>query len=440
MRRLSDEEITYVLGDIKSMPNVNPNVAENVHSRILNVMKTSLRQVEVYPDVINDLKRQLTKQYYASQVQPGESIGVLTAQSIGERQTQLSLDSFHSAGITSATVVTGVPRFNELMNTSKKPKNVMSTIYLKKEYTTIQGIRDNAGIRIKHVVFKDIFNGHSLKKTSRDFWYVPFHIINPGIKLTKSYTHFIRCECRLDVLYAYKLLLADVCRCITDAFDDLICIWSPDILGIIYIWVNSDNIEVPENSFITEENKLAIYSENVILPALFQVTINGIVGIEHLVYTQCPRTSIWNIEAMGFNLKQLLATDIIDATRTVSNHMWEIHDTLGVEATREFLINEFVNIISMDSYINRRHIQLLVDVMLYTGTISSISRYGVHKNQSGALSKCSFEESLDQFLSAGIYGEKEHIDGVSGAIICGKLSNAGTGLCDLVYNEKKIES
>ena len=90
----------------------------------------------------------------------------------------------------------------------------------------------------------------------------------------------------------------------------------------------------------------------------------------------------------------------------------------------------------MESYINIRHIQLLVDVMLYTGSISSISRYGVHKNQSGVLTKCSFEESLDQILKAGVYCEKELINGVSGAIICGKVSNIGTGLCDLIYNSK----
>jgi DNA-directed RNA polymerase beta' subunit len=433
MEFLTSEQICYVLQDCKPIPNIEKDISENVCKRIKKELKKNLKECRIYPSMIDDLKKKITFQYYDSQIHPGESIGVLTAQSIGERQTQLSLDSFHSAGITSATVVTGVPRFNELMNTSKNPKNVLSTIFLTEEYKNIQDIRENAGIRIQHVTFNDILVDSKVyeRKDATDYWYEPFKMMY-NVELGESYTHFIRCLCNLETLFAFKLSLEDICSHITDIYDDLECVWSPNIVGIIDIWINTANITSGDSIYINEDNKITIYSEDVVIPNLSHITINGIEGIEKVLYTE--RDGEWIIEAMGFNLKKLLANDMIDSTRTMSNNMWELYDTLGVEATREFLIQEFINIISVDSYINIRHIQSIVDCMLYRGSISSISRYGVHQNESGALSKCSFEETLEQFLKAGLYGERERINGVSGAIICGKVSNAGTGLCELVYN------
>lgn len=437
-RYLTNDEISFIISDIKPITGLDKAISENIYVKFREKMIEMLKRSKVYPDVVDGIKKKLTYHYYNSQATAGESIGILTAQSIGERQTQLALDSFHSTGITTVTVVTGVPRFNELVNASKKPKNVLTTIYLNEDYKTIEDIRDNAGIFIKHMIFKDVVNSSIIKQRCKqmDYWYSAFGVLQPVVmnNLDNQYTHYIRCQCDLETLFLCKLRLEHIAKIINEAYDDILCVWSPDIIGILDIWINTDIIEVPKHSYINEMNKVCIYAEDIIIPTLNELTIGGVEGIKYLNYTQKPQTDYWIIDAMGFNLKQLLTMDIIDTTRTVSNHMWELHDILGIEATREFLINEFVNVISLDSYINIRHVQLLVDVMLYTGSISSISRYGVHKNQSGALTKCSFEESLDQILKAGIYGEKELINGVSGAIICGKVSNVGTGLCDLIYN------
>jgi DNA-directed RNA polymerase beta' subunit len=116
--------------------------------------------------------------------------------------------------------------------------------------------------------------------------------------------------------------------------------------------------------------------------------------------------------------------------------MWEIYNLLGIEATRELLIKEFLKVVASDSFINVRHIELLVDTMLYSGTITSISRYGMKKNNSGPLTKSSFETSFDQFLKAGIYSDIETTNGVSASVMLGKRPNTGTGICDLLYKNE----
>ncbi len=432
-RLLTIEEIEHVINDTIPCFTYNSVITENVYSRIKNTLRQKLSAITIYPEMIDALKSQIRHHYYDSQIHPGESVGILTAQSIGERQTQLNLDSFHSTGISIATVVSGVPRFNELVNATKNPKNVITTIHLTTPCNTVQEIRNHAGIHIQHITLENVTTSISVhsKRNATDKWYTFFPILYPDI-LFDINTHFIRYTCNLEMLYTYKIRLETIASILSDIYEDVICVWSPDILGIIDVWFDANDIAVPDHTFINDYNKIAVCADNVIIPNLKTTTINGVEGIQQVFYTK-NKNKQWYIEASGQNLKTLLALDFIDNTTTVSNNMWEILETLGIEATREFLVQEFTKVVSADSYINARHIQLLVDVMLYTGTISSISRYGVHKTHSGALTKCSFEESLDQILKAGVYGEKEQINGVSGAIICGKVSNIGTGLCDLVY-------
>jgi len=119
---------------------------------------------------------------------------------------------------------------------------------------------------------------------------------------------------------------------------------------------------------------------------------------------------------------------LVDISRTRTNNIWEIYSTLGIQAAKRALYDEFMEIMSG---INACHAKILVDWMTHSGTISSISRYTVKKAECGALSKCSFEETLTNLVSAGIYGETEITKGVSASIICGKRSKIGTGMFDI---------
>jgi len=128
----------------------------------------------------------------------------------------------------------------------------------------------------------------------------------------------------------------------------------------------------------------------------------------------------------------LLSLPMVDPTRTISNNMWEILSIFGIETARQFLVDELTNTISFDgTFINKRHILLIADIMTNLGTITSISRYGARQTDVGPMSKASFEDCMSNFLNAGAHSITETTDGVSATIMCGKMPKIGTGACEL---------
>jgi DNA-directed RNA polymerase beta' subunit len=164
--------------------------------------------------------------------------------------------------------------------------------------------------------------------------------------------------------------------------------------------------------------------EEVVQPLLYKIVICGIQGIEAVYFKE----DFNSFETDGSNFQQLMGLPFVDSNKTLSNNVWDIYNILGVEAARLFLVEEFMGIMEG---INRCHIQLLAEKMTHGGAISSISRYTMRTEECGPLGRCSFEETMDNFLKAGIYGQDEDTKGVSSSIICGKRSQIGTGFCEL---------
>jgi len=421
-RHLTKNEINYILTDIRPIHNTSVDISKSIHTTIIKSFEQELSAVEIYPEKIQELKKCLEKRYYSSTIQPGESVGVITAQSIGEKQTQLTLDTFHKAGSSISTVISGVPRFTELLNATKNPKQVVLTLYLSKDKESkdkeskesIHKVRDFIAGKIVEVTLK-----HCIKKYTiiplQTFTFPPYFDLYKQLytfKLNEQQYIVKHIECDISVLYTHRIPLYHIKQKLEEHIPHSVCLLSPDTLGIIDWFIPLPFEDIHNN----------------------HIYIKGIPGIQAMLLQ--PSTNEWVIEAIGSNMKACLANPLFDISRVCSNNMWEIYTLLGIEATREFLIREFVKIISTDSYINKCHIELLVDTMIYTGVITSISRYGVHKHQVGPLTKASFEESLDNFLKAGAYCEVEDTKGVSAAVMCGKPSSIGSGLCQLIFNDK----
>ena len=203
-----------------------------------------------------------------------------------------------------------------------------------------------------------------------------------------------------------------------EKYSDMTCVFSPDNIGQIDIFVDTSDINLPDNRllFINSENVKEIYLEEVVQPTLYNIIICGIPGIKNIYFNDDENS----FETDGSNFQELLGLPFIDSTKTISNNVWDIYNTLGVEATRQFLIEEFMSIMEG---INRCHIQLLSEKMTFNGSISSISRYTMRNEECGPMGKASFEETMDNFLKAGLYGEQEETKGVSASIICGKIAH-----------------
>ena len=231
--------------------------------------------------------------------------------------------------------------------------------------------------------------------------------------------------------------MIDISRVIESQYDDIFCIFSDLDNNQLDIFIDTTDIKFSEDKllFVTEENANEIYLEECVQPILEKLIIFGVSGIKNIYFTN--ENGEWYVETDGSNFQELLGHPIVKMEKLHSNNVWDIFENLGVEAAREFLIQEFLSIMEG---INICHVKLLVEKMTYSGTISSISRYTLRKDESGPFARSSFEESQENFLKSALSGDIEKIKGVSATIICGKRPLCGTGFMDLKIDIKQLKN
>lgn len=415
---------------------------ESVFHKIMAPLLPSLGTIEIvnHPAVLEELKKELLHSVRRSMIQAGEAVGILCAQSIGERQTQLTLNSFHSAGLAIQTVVSGVPRFLELLNATKEPKVSSNIFRLSKKVGHPNQVRDIIHSQLVCLTFSDlILDAHIFSEKEEEVWYDAFeNVYTNGFR---DFSHGISFQLNREVIYEYRVKMELIKNRLEAAFADIIVVFSPIYVGQMDVFVDVNDVHLPTGedvpTFLTPDNYLQVFLEDVVKPKLMEVVVCGIPGIQK--YHVRLVEDDWLVETVGSNFIELLGLPFLQKSCATSTNMWDIYETFGIEATRDFLIQEFLNVVSADgTFINPSHIYLLVDVMTHHGTINSISRYGMKKEQAGVLTRSSFEESLDQFCKAGFSAERDSIRSVSAAIMCGKRSKTGTGLCSLKMNWETI--
>jgi DNA-directed RNA polymerase beta' subunit len=335
-------------------------------------------------------------------------------------------------------VTAGVPRFQELLNATKSPKIVNCKIYFNEGNSSLKELRETINHNLVALTLKDISSNIEIKmKKEKEKWYESFKIL-----YNNNYEEHENClsiKLNKKLLFKYRIELQDITECIESTYDDLYCVFSDQDNAQIDIFIDVSKIKFSEKQllFITEENAEEIYIEECVQPILEKMTIFGIEGIESIYFMKDDTTDEWYVETDGSNFRKLLGHRIIDMTRLHSNNVWDIYENLGIEAAREFLVSEFESIMEG---INSCHTKLLVEKMTFTGTINSISRYTLRKDESGVISKMSFEESVDIMVKAGFAGDVEKVNGISASIVCGKRGNIGSGFMDLKMDMNKLKN
>ena len=436
-RKLSAKEIENLLDFIVPEPTIPADTAEFIAQQLKNQFIEQLKDELVYPEIIPELKKELLKQYRRSIIQAGESVGIICAQSIGEKQTQSTLNTFHKAGMSEKTTTTGVPRFKELVNATKNPKMVNHTIFFRRNHETITDIRRAVNHKIAGFTLSDIAETMRVEMFKSDeSWYDSYKILFDD--KFSEYEHCISIKLNMEKLLEYNLTMKQIVNKIESEYIDLHCVFSPASLGQLDIFVDTTNIELPKHRllFVDSENAVEIYMEECVLPALEKMYICGIPGISEIFFAK--KDAVWTVDTNGFiskhcdTFRELLALPEVDYTKTLSNNVHDIYSVFGIEAARQFLIEEFSETMGHD--VNVCHTKLLCDRMTHNGIISPITRYTLKTDSSGPIGKASFEESLDNFLKAGVQGQREPTRGVSASIICGKRASMGTGMIDVLIN------
>lgn len=420
-RKLRKKEIDDILKEIHIPYNIPISTKDAMISTHKEKIKKQLTGVKIYAKMIPELKKEIILQFNRTLAQGGESVGIIAAQSIGERQTQSTLDTFHSAGLSVETVITGVPRFTELLNATHDPKSVMRTLYLKDDVDSISDIRRIIRDNVVYLEIKDIMRSFKINKDHTEEWYENFELIYGD-----DYKMFDKCisvKFDIDKMFEYKLCLKKISKILDNIKEGINCVFSPS-------WENQIDI------FISDE----IFEEiDEFIPLIKSIKIAGIDDITSINYRK--EKEEWCIVTHGSgNFNELLNLDFIDKYRISSNNMWDVYKMFGIEATRQFLIDEFIRVVSSDgTYINKRHVMIMVDIMTHKGNIISISRYGIDRKEAGVFSKASFEESLDNFLKAALFTDREETSAISSSIICGKEPRIGTGICSVMMDLDSLE-
>jgi DNA-directed RNA polymerase II subunit RPB1 len=459
----SDLNPLYVLKTIEKLKeDLNVNRAKD-GKKLLGMLlrcflnpKALIMKYNMTKDAFDYIVQKIKIKFYDAIAPPSEMVGVVAAQSIGEPCTQLTLNTFHLSGVASASkAVRGVPRIKELLSVSKNMKAPSCIIYMKKElsgeFEKAQHLLNTIEItHIKDIIkTSDIYFEPNIGVTTvgndNEFlkFYKAFEEIDNDCD-TKASPWVLRMELDKMKMLNLELQTFDIHHSIYNFYEDTIsCVFSDDNSDniVFRIKLNDPNIE----DAITE---LKALEYNI----MQTIVIKGIQGIKKVsprkndflefnketgVFNK-EKTIEWILDTDGTNLLDILSNPMVDATRTLSNDVNEIYNIFGIEAARECLLNEINEVLNDSTSVNYRHIALLVDTMTSKGYMLSIDRHGINRSDIGPLAKCSFEETSDMLIKAGIFSEYDKVNGVSANIMMGQIPPCGTGDTQILVDEEKL--
>ncbi|KAK9494529.1 hypothetical protein V1508DRAFT_437908 [Lipomyces doorenjongii] len=369
--------------------------------------------LKISEETLREFLSQCLRKYEKSKVEPGTAVGAVGAQSIGEPGTQMTLKTFHFAGVASMNVTLGVPRIKEIINAAK----TISTPIIKA--TLVNSADERAARMVK---------GRIEKTHLEDIIFY----IEDVYQESRAYL-----SARLDMKTIENLQLEikveDVARAIWQAPKLKI---SPQDVSI----VGKDRIRVYLPDIAERDRRKAksladsdmFYRLQHLQRVLPKIVVHGISTVSRAVININNKKEK-ELLAEGYGLRSVMNTDGVLGTKTKTNHVLEMRQTLGIEAARFSIIDEIAETMSQYGMsIDPRHIQLLGDVMTYKGEVLGITRFGLAKMRDSVLQLASFEKTTDHLFDAAFHMKTDLIEGVSECIILGQPMRIGTGAFQLV--------
>lgn len=372
-----------------------------------------------------------------------------------------TLNTFHLSGVSAASkTVRGVPRLKELLGVSKKMKTPSMKIYFDDTIKYDQDACVNALNQIRIVRFKDIVK-------CSEIYFDPNDSLANDLPFTESYKKFTRSDkcfqnlspwvlrMILDeelIFTTYGIRMIELSTKLSEWYNDKIsCIFTDDNAKgnfIFRIKLTKDNNEDINTDDMLTELKALEHNilENIIIRGIPNIEGGSIFTDDNkrkpIDYNKDTKTfenkNEWFIVSDGTNLEKVLGIPYIDKKRTITNNIVEIYERLGIEAVRQALFNEINEVLGDSVHVDYRHIAMLVDVQTNKGYILSIDRHGINRGDIGPLAKCSFEETTDKLIKAGVFAENDKINGVSANVMLGQIAPAGTGDCEILIDQSKL--
>ncbi|KAH8312801.1 hypothetical protein KR044_012979 [Drosophila immigrans] len=462
------ERCVIVSGEDRISKQANENATLLFQCLIRSTLcsKFVTEEFRLSPEAFEWLIGEIETRFQQAQANPGEMVGALAAQSLGEPATQMTLNTFHFAGVSSKNVTLGVPRLKEIINISKKPKAPSLTVFLtglaardaekaknvlcRLEHTSLRKLTANTAI------YYDPDPQHSVIAEDQDFVNIYYEM--PDFNPNRISPWLLRIELDRKRMTDKKMTMEQIAEKITMGFgDDLNCIFNDDNADKLVLRIRIMNNE--DGKFVDEEDALEKMEDDMFLRCieanmLSDMTLQGIEAITK-VYMHLPQTDAkkrivitdagefkaigeWLLETDGTAMMKVLSERDVDPIRTYSNDICEIFQVLGIEAVRKSVEKEMNAVLQFYGlYVNYRHLALLCDVMTAKGHLMAITRHGINRQDTGALMRCSFEETVDVLMDAAAHAESDPMRGVSENIIMGQMPKMGTGCFDLLLDAEK---
>ncbi len=400
---------------------------------------------------------------WQSWVQPGELVGIIAAQSIGEPSTQMTLNTFHLAGVAAKSNMTrGVPRLEELLKVTQNPKAIALTVFLKPEYRQIKdkarevaqdlGLTLLRDITVKAAIYYDPKVQDTILEEDRDLidFYKVFELgesTDETVENTFS-KWMLRLELDREKMFNKNITMDDIAFVLDRQYGDNVKTTYSDfnatklIMRIRLTNADRDKKDPAEDDLVNLkkfQNKLLNSVVMHGLPGIKTATFREERGYVEDVDGDYKNVTEYVIDTDGTNFLEVMNHPAVDGRRILSTHPYDIYENLGIEATRATLLSEIQDLFE-DAPVNIRHIGLLVDVMTKTGRLMSVDRYGINKTDIGPLAKASFEETEKILLRAAQFGEVDPITGVAGNIMMGQPIRGGTAFSQILLDENALLS
>ncbi len=438
--------------------------------------KVCVTEYKIGKNKFDKICENIIMQFNKSIVEPGEMVGVVAGQSVGEPVTQMTLSSFHHAGISSAASL-GVPRVKELISLSRNLKTPEIKIIFNKKSGKNQAVVNKIASHLSLVTLKDIrkkieyfYDPNPLKKDgymAKDNVYNVFYSHSQSKYTCQKNVNDTSCLLRIEInrekMMELNITLLDIkakfCNNWEKRYSDIKSSKKDeknilDKITTVNILSNSDNDLVPvihirfnmtQFDFAIITKFIETFVDDFKLKGIDN--IEKITGISEDTYVSFDedgsilKDKHWVVYTSGVNMKDIRYINDIDLNKTLCNDIMQIYELYGIDACRAALLKEFKKVfLGAGSTVNYTHIELLCDLMTNSGIPTSIDRHALKSIESNPLSRASFEKTTEILLTASVFGEVDDMSSVSSRIMTGLCIQGGTCLCGILLDTELLEN
>tara|TARA_B100001996_G_scaffold382176_1_gene373308 strand:- start:11004 stop:12569 length:1566 start_codon:yes stop_codon:yes gene_type:complete len=402
---LADDKVFQALNAAVDNMGTNRFSGKIIHDMTLAIHKRGLKKLtkKQASDVINDAYAALDK----ASIDPFEAAGIITAQSIGEPGTQMTMRTFHYAGVATVNVTQGLPRIIEIVDARKVPSTPTMIIRLMPDKNSPEEAQ-------KLAASLEITTTANISQIETDVAQRRLVLkLNKGNLKQKNMTGM---EVKDKLERALRLYVqADKEK-------------NPGILTIIPGVHNEEDLAELQDNPPSYTMLLQLEEK------IRDMRLKGIPSIERANVQYDDKNGEYYLSTIGSNLSRVSEIESIDRSRTYTNNIIEIFNYLGIESARQAIINELeATLLSARLEVDVRHLLMVADVMTSEGEVRAIGRHGVSGTKHSILARAAFEVTVNHLLKAGIIGETDRLTGVAENIIVGQPISLGTGSVELFY-------